>query len=385
MTEAWSTRIADRYGCCLSSELGDWFDSGIWKLQGHGEFRESIDPAELIEPVPEAIWPGMMGSDCLPILSNTVGDWLCVRIDQNNLASQIIHWYHGGGDWIPWGTQLAEAIAFDAIANRFPSQARRHAVPAESPRLNPDHNPNGVDSITRWAFDRLPSTIASAVESSMSIQAVAEAFLESGVAEVATRCELTVSALLNSEPDDASGVWAQAAEHARPVTERSPELAWAWDTVGFAAERQGDLETARVSFLKAVHCSAFTDQSIRLTTHAIGSQPAKFAVTRLMKLDPQLVETSPYMRMLCDQDERFRRDAVCQYWLSQGKRQQEQQDAMAAYDSFVAAGWDIGAAPIESYGTILDEIAKAAEASGQSARAEVARTHRRCLTARFSV
>jgi hypothetical protein len=385
MTEAWSTRIADRYGCSLSSELGDWFDSGIWQSQGCGEFRQSIDPAALIEQAPEEIWPGMMGCDCLPILSNTAGDWLCVRIDQNNVAARIVHWYHGGGDWIPWGNQLAQAIAFDAVVDRFPSQTRRHAVPAESPRLDPDDGAKATDSITRWAFDHLPAKVVQAIDSSMTGEATAAVFLENKVAEVATRCELSISALVGSIPGKRVVAWKEAAAYAKPVTEIAPELAWAWDAVGHAAERQGNVKVACDNFLKAADCSAFTDQSIRLMTHATGDQPAKFAVARLMTLNPDLVLSSSYMRMLCDEDERSRRSAVCQHWLSQGKQHLEDGDALTAYDCFVAAGWDIGATPLETYGIILDEVADAAEASKQTARAEVARTHRRCLKVRFDV
>jgi hypothetical protein len=383
MTEAWSTQIADRYGCRLSSALQDWFDSGIWQSQGQGEFRQPIDPAALLEQAPEEIWPGMMGCDCLPILSNTVGDWLCVRIDRNNVAAEIIHWYHGGGDWIPWGKQLAEAIAFDAIADRFPSQHRRHAVPAESPRLTSDNAGAVTDPIARWAFEHLPADIVKAIESPMQSEATAEAFLQHEVAAIATRCELSISALLESEPGARGAAWAAAAMHASPVTDLSPELAWAWDTIGHDAERRGDLKSAREYYLQAVECSAFTDQSIRLMTHAADDRAAKFAVARLLELDPSLVRSTPYLGMLCDQDERTRRQAVYQYWLAKGQSHLDNADPSSAYNCFVAAGWDIGATPIETYGSILDQVALAAGASNQTARAEVAKTHRRCLNARF--
>ena len=327
---------------------------------------------------------GSAKNDCLPILSNTAGDWLCVRIDANGFAAEIVHWYHGGGDWIPWGNQLAEAIAFDAIADRFPSQNRRHAIPAESPRLNSDNASRTVDPITRWAFNHLPATVVKAIESSIPFVTTADVFLENQVAEVATLCELSVSALLDSKPGNRGAAWDQAAVHAKPVTDLSPELAWAWDTMGHAAERRGELKVARECYLKAIDCSAFTDQSIRLMTHATGDQAAKFAVARLLELDPELVRSNSYLRMLCEVDERSRRMAVCQHWLTKGKLHFDDSDTRSAYNCFVAAGWDIGATPIETYATILDQVATAAGASDQSARGEVAMTHRRCLKKRFN-
>jgi len=378
MTEFWSTQIADRYHCRLSAELADWFDSEVWKEQGQGEFRQSIAPESLLDQAPEEIWPGMMGCDCLPILSNMAGDWLAVRIDRDNVASQIVHWYHGGGDWIPWGNQLSQAIAFDSIADRFPSQARRHAIPAESPRLN--HPDKSNDPLRRWALDHLPASVRRTIESPGSGDELAEVFLENQIAEVAIRCELTISSLLGPAPN-----WDAAATHAQPVTKLAPELAWAWETIGYAAERRGDISAAKDAFLSAANCSAFTDQSIRLATHGAATGSAKFSVARLRHLDPDIVQSSAYMRLLCNDDQRACRIAVSQYWLEEGLQQQRRGDDLAAHQSFVAAGWDIGATPIVTYGIVLERITETAAASDQIARAEVARTHRRRLRNRFAV
>ncbi len=378
MSEAWSSRIADRYRCRLSVELADWFDSQIWSRQGHGEFRQAIAPTALLDQAPDAIRPGMMGCDCLPIVSNNAGDWLCVRIGSDNVAAEVIHWYHGGGDWIPWGNQLAEAIAFDAIADRFPSHARRHAIPAESPRSIRSAESKNNDPFTRWALDHLSKSVVSAIQEPTGDDQIARVFLENKVAEVATRCELSISALLRSSAD-----WTQAAVHAAPVTEIAPELAWAWETVGYAAEHQGDLAAAKAAYLRAATCSAFTDQSIRLATHSAANQAAKFAVARLQRLEPAVVQSSAYLSLLSVSDERQRRAAASAFWLADGDQHQQRGDASAAHASFVSAGWDIGAAPIESYGAILERITEAAAESNQIARAEVAATHRRCLRVRF--
>ncbi len=378
MSEVWSERISERYSCRLSTELADWFDSGIWKSQGLSEFRESISPEQLIERAPSEIWPGMMVSDCLPIISNTAGDWLCVRIDPDNNASQIIHWYHGGGDWIPWGQHLAEAIAFDLVADRFPSHARRYAIAPESTRPTVTGQSVADDPYARWAFQHLPSDVVRVIEKLASDQETASVFLGNHVAEIATHCELSVSAVMNTDQD-----WDLAAAHAQPVTQLAPELGWGWETVGYAAEHRDDSSFAIESYLQAIKCSAFTDQSVRLTTHRIAGQTAKFSAARLLSLDLPMVEASPYLRMLCHENEQERRQQVSEHWLAIGSDQQQRGDHAAAYDSYVAAGWDIGMTPIASFGMLLDKISDAADASNQSSRAKIARTHRQCLRSRF--
>jgi hypothetical protein len=378
MSDTWSSRIGGRYECHLSPDLAAWFDEGIWRHSGRGEFRQSISPTALLGDHPDEIWPGMMGSDCLPILSNTAGDWFCVRIDGHNQAAQIIHWYHGGGDWIPWGDQLAQAIAFDAVAHRFPSHHQRHATPAEPTRPSSGNDALQSDPFLSWAVARLPAAIGRVIESSADFNACAATFIEHQVAEIAIRCEMSVSALWGPQPD-----WQAAAHQALPVTRSAPELAWAWETVGFAAARRGDLTAAVTAFRSAVECSAFTDQSIRFTTHLSADPCAKFSAAQLSRLQPSLVESSPYLQLLCQSEEQTRREQVSRYWTERGRQSMATGDYVAAYRAFVAAGWDIGTVPLESYAAILDDIMVAAEASGQTARAEVARTHRRCVQHRY--
>lgn len=380
MMPAWSKRIAERYRCRPSAELADWFDSGAWKASGHGEFRQSISPEALVSETPEAIWPGMMGSNCLPILHNTAGDWLCVQIDQDNTASQIVHWYHGGGDWIPWGKNLAEAIAFDAVAIRFPSHAIRYAVPAESPR--PEHLLGAAirDPYRRWASDHLAKSIIESIDSDSRYDEIAAELLVNRVAEVAIRCELTISTLMERPGD-----WQAAAAHAEPVTRTAPELGWAWETIGIAAEISGKTNDAKHAYMLAAGCSAFTDQSVRLATCLSTGHAAKSAIVRLRDLDGELVESSEYLRLLCIEDENERLQKVGEYWIRQGEQFSRQADHAAAYTAFVAAGWDLGMTRMETTASILDHLVESATASHQTARAESARTHRACLKVRCGI
>jgi hypothetical protein len=348
-----------------------------------------------------------------------------VRIDEHNVASEVVQWYHGAGDWIPWGTNLAEAIVFDAVIDRLPGPSRRHAIPAEDPRPG-NHDDQTNDPTLRWALEHVPSSVVRVLDASLADKDVANLLLEAKVAEIAVRCELVLSNLMNStrqtlEPllrddpqvsrdclaewsfdvdriphakrsalEQRNGApfacmqdWDGASDDALPVTELAPELAWAWDIVGYAAERRGDLQTAKQKYQKAAGCSVFTDQSIRLEMHWTAAQSAKFSVARLLSLCPEDVAASPYLSLLCERDIKRRRRQTMAYWTQQASRRDAAGDFLEAYRCLVAAGWDVGAEPINAYAELLDRIADAADHSHQPARAEVARTHGRCLRDRY--
>jgi hypothetical protein len=428
MSSAWSVRIADRYRCTLSPELADWFDRDLWKKEGRGEYREPISPESLIGDVPEAIWPGLMPCDLLPVIGNTAGDWLCVRVDGNNVASEIVQWYHGGGDWIPWGKNIAEAILFDSLIERLPGPSRRHAAPAENPRPTVvKHDPTD-DPILSWALEHLPTSVAASLDSSLSDEEIANLLLEDNVAEIAVRCELIVSGLmqltrktlesfLRDDPNLGRGNlaewsfdvdripqetrasleqqhrvsllgmqdWYAAADHASRVTKLAPELAWAWDIVGYAAERRGDIDAAKEAYLQASECSVFTDQSIRLETHWTTDQSAKFSVARLLDLDSDLIAQSPYLSALCDANPERRRGQGTAYWIHRGSEFDASGDLKEAHRCFTAAGWDVGAESMGVYAELIERISAIAIRLDQPGRAETAMTHRRCLRDRYGV
>ena len=125
----WSERLAERYRCCFSPVLVDWFDSDIWKRKGCGEYSSPVEPALLLSDAPEQVWPGLMSCDLIPLVESTAGDWLCVRVDENSMASEVVQWYHGGGDWIPWGQDIAQAIVFDGYLPDFFGWAAHTGVP----------------------------------------------------------------------------------------------------------------------------------------------------------------------------------------------------------------------------------------------------------------
>ncbi len=147
---------------------------------------------------------------------------------------------------------------------------------------------------------------------------------------------------------------------AEPITKLAPELAWAWDIVGYAAERRGDLDLAKSSYRSAAQCSVFTDQSVRLETHWASDQSAKFSVSRLLHLSADEVGQSTYLSLLCDPDTSRRSRETTAYWIEQGSRFEAAEDFHQAYRCFMAAAWDVGAEPITVYGELLEKIAETA-------------------------
>lgn len=421
---SWSVRISERYHCTLSRDLADWFDREIWKRVSGNEFCEPVPADELLVEAPEVIWPGLMPCDLLPILGNASGDWLCLRVDAQDHASEVVHWYHGGGDWLPWGRSISEAILFDTLSGRLPSPARRHAVPAADARRRV---PIADDELLGWARGQIHPEISALIERPGEPEDLAEALLRHDVAEIAVRCELvqsalkeTLSATLDPATAEQLGVdwnqvvqwmfdtqkmplatrqrlqrdyglsiskpqdWEAAERHSRQVVSRAPELAWAWDVIGYAAERRGDSEIAIDAYRRAAGCSVFTDQSVRLRTHWTAEDAAKFSASRLQECYADVVQQSEYLQLLCGSDPQDRRQRLSAHWIALADASAAAGDWATAQQRYHAAGWDLGAEPLAIYGDLLVQIATAAEKAGQRARAELARTHRRCLQDRYN-
>ena len=430
--DSWSLRISNRYRLELPEDLADWLDGELWRQSGCGEFRQPVDAAVLLGQTPDPIWPALMPPDFLPLVGNSAGDWLCLRVDANDQVSQIVHWYHGGGDWLPWGRTLAEAVVFDAIGPRLPGQRRRHAIPAENPRCD---EPNPHDPLLTWALRHSPPEITELLESGLDGEMLAARMIESQTAEIAIRCELVQQALANPLADQLTRDWAehagidwndaikwmfdlnllpdsirqqiegelaidltprqrwdQAAEHCRRVGELAPELAWPWEIAGYCRQRRGQLRAARSLYASALPQSVFTDQSVRLQSHWTADRAAKFSAAMLRELQLNETESLPdqlvdpkYLDALCEPDPQIRRETVTRYWCGKADAAREQGRWQDVYENLVAAGWDLGAEPMTIYGDLLEQISEAASHAGFAARAEVARTHRACLRDRYGI
>jgi hypothetical protein len=426
-SDSWSARLAERYQCVFSPALIEWFDSGVWKRRGLGEYNCAVDPSLLMTNAPEPIWPGLMSCDLIPLIESTSGDWLCVRVDENSMASEVVQWYHGGGDWIPWGHDIAQAIIFDGLIDRISSDSRRHAIPAVVPRSRDHEGLN--DELLDWAFGKIPEGLAESLDAARDSQQVTACLLNAQIAEVAIHCELVLKSLcfpnveslqlaMGQEAEvigrnqltewafDIERIpekyrqqielgehgmelleqdWKSAQVHAKAVTTLAPQLAWGWEILGYSQERAGHRELAIHAYSKAAQCSVFTDQSVRMNTHWATEYASKFSIERIRQLDEMTIEKSDYLSTVTKATDADRRAVVTEYWKKKAVEHLAAEEAAAACECYMAAGWDLGAGPITVYGDILERVHETASQCGQRARAELAATHRRCLLERYGI
>ena len=418
---SWSKQLGQRYQCTFSDDIADWFDREIWNQKSQNEYRCALDPQSLLVERPEAIWPGLMPCDFLPLLGSEGGDWLCVRVDDSGTASQIVQWYHGGGDWIPWGKGLADAIAFDAVRGRLPGPKREHATPAEPTDCG--HAVLQDDPFVRWAREHLPADSQTLFDPKLKASDLVDGLLEHRIAEVAVRCSEVQRALTHPlcsslSPDVAKRLnldwdsvtewlfdlqrmpdqvrdqvesefviqneqdWRLVTSHCERVTRIQPELSWAWDLLGYVSEKSADKTLAGDYYQQGLACSVFTDQSVRLRTHWAITDVSKFSASGLMRLGLRGSDHE-YWTCLCDADAHQRRIQVTEHWLSCARTAIEDTDFARARDMLMLAGWDLGAEPISRFDQILEQLVEAASDAGCNAAAELARTHRACLRERY--
>ena len=424
----WARQIEARYRCRLSEDLANWFDDEIWRWADGSTgnaFDSAVEPTELLSESPDAIWPALMPCDLLPILGNQMGDWLCIRIDRDNSAAQVVHWYHGGGDWIPWGDCVAQAVLFDHVRSRLPGADRDHA-----------ESTHGVQKTGNSTRHRLVEWAASFVDGwqsreqdSVAGRELANALLSLGVSEPAIRCQLVIDALDNpllsnelietlksNHPQEvqhwlfdnrlipdrvldsitaSSGQpvdvllsqqdWPAVREHCRFVTRHSAELAWAWDLIGYSFERDGNRDEAVTNYRRGLDCSIFTDQAVRVRTHGFHRDGQKFSAIRLEQLEFRSDDQDEreYLNRLHVPKVELRRKAIQEYFVSQAEKCSQSDLLERAHDLWQRAAWDLGAEPMSAFADLLENIARAAEDAGRAAQASVAQTHRECFRQRY--
>lgn len=434
----WSQAVAERYGLDLSPTWCDWFDRFPAGAPISGEFGEPLSAGVLLGAAPEVIWPGLMPPDFLPLAGNGLGDWLGGRVAADNTISEVVYWYHGGGDCLPYGRTMAEAIVCDVLADRFPGRQLALAIPAE-PRSLPLSGQSLRGDAIRWACEHLPAAAAEVFLADFPAAQTADHLVRSGVAEVPIRCDIALSALDNEvrrrmtpqlaarlrvrwdqqvvrwmfdpgqmpadqiralaelwglppdrwqQPD-----WGVAAEQCRQVADQRHDLAWVHDILGWASQRQGDISGAITHYQNGALASVFTDQAVRFRTHFDSDRACKFSVARLLELDalqsldPNYVQWLVVATSPADIAMTGWRDRTSDYWLDRAGQigGDRPQDAARRYDLIYRAGWDVGCDSILRYDRLLEALQRAATEAGQTARASLAKTHRDCFRSRYGI
>jgi len=421
----WSLEIAARYRVKLSHELSDWFDCGVCEQLGAGEFCEPATPKQLLSDAPECIWPGLMPPDVLPLVGNGLGDWLCGRVSAQNTIDEIIYWYHGGGDHLPYGTRLAEAIVFDTLAERLPGRRQFHAIPAERESIEYQSIVSGV--LVEWAVRHLPPDVESVLSIDAPPSLIASELNRHKIASAAVRCDAVLAALDNQlrvrltnrdavklgvswdrdvskwmfdtatiplakkqilmdQWEDQHGHcfyqdWTAVEEICEEVARERNDLGWVHDCLGWSAQRRGDVETAKRHYERSAMTSVFTDQAVRFRTHFDNERVAKFSVARLLEMGVEHRIDPQYIAAVSDTTNPHWRLEVEKYWLQQADAP-ESTDRQR-YDLIYRAGWDVGCDSMRGYRDLLIKLSEAAMRVGQVARAEVAKTHAACIEERY--
>ncbi len=434
----WAAAIAQRYGLVLTAAWADWFDDFPAGAECGGEFGEPVSPALLLDAAPEVIWPGLMPPDLLPLVSNGLGDWLCARVSADSTIGEVVYWYHGGGDCLPYGKTMAEAIIYDAVSHRFPGRQIGLAIPATPREPLPVHRLLDSDAV-RWACQHLPAAVSEVFRADFLPSETSAQLLQHGVAEVPIRCDLALAALDNEvrrrmtpqlagrlnaswdqqvvrwmfdpgqmpaehiqtlaqwwqlPPQQWHGQdWDVAAQQCRQIASIRQDLAWVHDILGWACQRRGDIDAAIAHYCRGATTSVFTDQAVRFRTHFDSDRACKFSIARLIELDAWETLDSDYVRRLVvdaspsDIDMTGWRDQTSQYWLDRAAEVAgtEATDAARRYDLIYRGGWDVGCDSITRYCHLLDALHDAAVEAGQTGRAILAKTHRDCFRSRYAI
>ncbi len=437
-----SRQLADRYLLQLDTAWQRWFDRDAPRVAPAGMMRDVLSPEELCAAAPPQIWPGFMLPDTLPIVGNEYGDWLCVRVLPSGDLGELVYWYHGGGDWIPVGTRIAEALLHDAVdqfrslrpqmlRGAFESRDEDNAevlARLEQPAFVEWLRAQLVDDRCSLAdIGRLLTLVIDALCSGQHARAL-ELLYQNGWARAAAACDLIEHALqqplqpiAGSEVAEAAGIgwypdyvsllfdtarmspeqatsvraaaslsddawprqdWEVAQEIADQVIADRSDLGWAYTIAGWARQRTGDFAQAASIYWDGRYASSFADQSVRLNSHCLADKTGKFAVERLLELQDALsseAKQDDYLRLMTAQSDRALMTEVHEYWWQQGELQRERHDYAAAYDCFYRSGWDLGISRLSDYGRILQALAQCARAADWQARALVAETHLACL------
>lgn len=429
MGAPWSRQLEERYELRLTDDLRAWLDDGLWQGAGGTEFHQPLAPEQLLAPEPGVVWGGFMLPDTLPWIGNGYGDWLCLRIGTDSRVTEIVHWSHVGGGWLPVGASLPEALLYDA--------GRHRATPRTAGAPGPEIRTATGNPFADWASHWLRATRGLEIpcfwqepaerthgalldpleilgERQLAQFAVARdrvlRHLESPLKtrgdrpfasqlgvhwepefvrwlfdgqqvpaerrpELAGRMQLPVEQMLRQD-------WASAEAIAREVVAQRGDLGWPFDLLGWAAERRGAAADAAHWYACGLQASIFSDEATRLRTHWFAEAYGKFAAARLAELRSHLSPedaANPYVQLYLDENRATLRERVAEYWLEGARTAVRQQDWPQAYHGYYQAGWDLGWQTLRDFDEVLAGLETSARAAGWMGRAALAALHQRNL------
>jgi hypothetical protein len=396
-----SSLLADRYHLSLSSQWKDWFDVHVKELELPGCFRFPVSADELCQDSPTFFWPGFMQPDAIPLIGNAYGDWICARITENNQFGELIHWYHGGGDWIPVGSCLAEAILHDAIDQYRPVQKQMLRGAAESIRQDSPgsirREVDGREQLCHWIVGSIPGF---GIESSLSrllattgsenYQESLRFLMNKNVSMEACCCDTIESIITQTLPDDRSSIgglppseWKRISELCSQILQRRTDIGWSFALQGLSHFYLSGLDKARETWFAGRFASAFSDQSVRLRLHHLETGYRKSNIALLANHAdelPEMMRNDPYLEYFLNLKADSITETIQNYWYHRGLEALAQERFGEAYDCFFRSGWDLGAGQISQYKRILRNLLEAAQGAGWHARARLIETFIACMS-----
>lgn len=422
MTKSWSEKLAAHYGLRPPDDLRAWLDDEVWRLAGGAEFSQPQSPDQLIDP-DGTIWGGFMLPDTLPIVGNDYGDWLCLRVTADGAIGEVLHWSHGGGDWIPYGRSLAEALVYDAASrllyNRKPEFTEPEPPAEEVFRLAqwalPYANHGRTTVQAFWRQKTRDAEILAQLISAKVAEAVARR--DTCLAALGNRLRREGSPRLAStlgvpwEPDfvrwqfdgglipDAAAAqladhfgapreqfaaqdWKAAEREALYVARQRQDLGWALEIAGWAAERRGDLQAAIGLYDLGASAPIFSDDAVRFRSQWFPPGYGKFAAFRLAELRdalPSAIAERAYLQLFLANEADTLRQRVRDYWYAAADAAEQRGAPADAYRALYSAGWDCGLPTLDEYGPLLERLADAALRLGSPSLAQLAKAHRQSL------
>lgn len=418
MKTAWASPLSDRYHLQLSDSMRDWLDRAWYRYHLLGEFDQAVDPGQLMESAPAILWPGFMLPDTLPLVGNRYGDWLCIQVDASNEVVEIIHWYHGGGDYQPIGKSIAEAIFYDRCRALAPGYRSWAGEPITE---------DGTEDSIEWLAEQLGQSIDRLDEilecfAGGDWECGLDAFDEHGWSSSAIARDRTELALhhrfrqyadpklavrfgvswehditkwsfdLGQIPVEFRGPlrdyfdvpegsnlfqkWDIAEPIALRVLEQRQDLAWASDIAGWCALRRGDMPAAIDRWWRGLKSSVFTDQSTLFKTHWFDRRFGKFSAAQLYPIQYAMDaerRSDPYWNALTAVEHGQPHQRVTAHWIGQASRSDN--TASQRYDAWYRAGWDVGCQQIALFEPILENLMTNAAQSNQLARARIAEAY----------
>lgn len=436
MSVSVSEQLAERYSLQLSDPWRQWFDEDSRGNLLAGQYHVPVDVTDLLESAPHDVWPGFMLPDTLPLVGNNYGDWWCLRVGPDDTIVEVIQWSHGGGDYLPVGKTIAEAVLWDRLqscrATVIDSQPASHEFPTRGQW--PPSERLLTNDLESWLARRLMVSteelrrLVALAQRGQYVEVLKE-LLDRDWSACAAACELIEIALqgslsfladtslarrcgINWAPEYTSWLfdtgrilpearlmlleqcpqinfdqdWDLAGRCGQRIAALRTDLSWAGDIAGWACERSGQLAQAIEHYFDNRHASAFADQSVRLRSHWFSDHLGKFSIAQLSRLRDSLSDVQrddPYLQLLWREPAHRTRSAIREYWMGLAQNAVNESRFADAYSCYVQAGWDLGAERLSDYIEILEGMSSCATLAGWAARARIAATHAECLRRRL--